>query len=259
MSRLSFVQHFIVKEFQFFSVSFPFPRPKCILVRRILTPIFSQTRTPAESSRRCCRRWRDKSYLSLLSSLSQADTRELTDRTVAIKLSSPLLRPFERSTPGRFPWLCYGVHVREERRAGNKRTQAQDARKGDEARVSTTLARDAHEEDLLVAAGSWDHRKKKRRGSRERGRNGGGPGEDAALVRRGQYLREGLGPASFSATERNCTGWATLIYWVITDLGAKRAWCMGFLARAGPSRSLSSKMAFEKNALNTHMFASLEI
>lgn len=46
---------------------------------------------------------------------------------------------------------------------------------------------------------------------------------DAALVRRGQYLREGLGSTSFSATERNCTGWGTLIYWVITDLGAKRA------------------------------------
>lgn len=81
----------------------------------------------------------------------------------------------------------------------------------------------AHEEDLLVAAGSWDHRKKKRRRSRERERNDGGPGEDAALVRRGQYLREGLGSTSFSATERNCTGWGTLIYWVITDLGAKRA------------------------------------
>jgi len=52
----------------------------------------------------------------------------------------------------------------------------------------------------------------------ERGRNDGGPGEDAMSVRRGQYLREGLG----SATERNCTGWGTLIYWVITDLGARR-------------------------------------
>lgn len=140
MSTL-FRSTFYSKGISISSVSFPFPRPKHNLVRRVLTPISSQTRTPAESLRRCCRRWRDKSSLSLLSSLSQADTRELTDRTVAIKLSSPLLKRFERSTPGWFPWLRYGVHVREERRAGNKRTQAQDARKGDEARVSTTPAR----------------------------------------------------------------------------------------------------------------------
>lgn len=53
----------------------------------------------------------------------------------------------------------------------------------------------------------------------ESGRNGVDLREDAAPARRGQYLREGLG----SAMERNCTGWDTLIYWVITDLGAREA------------------------------------
>lgn len=33
-----------------------------------------------------------------------------------------------------------------------------------------------------------------------------------------------------SATVRNCTGWGTLIYWVITDPSTRAsAWCMGFL------------------------------
>lgn len=123
--------------------------------------------------------------------------------------------------PGRFPWLRYGVHVLEERRASNKRTQAGCSRGGWGTSIIDNPG--AHEEDLLVAAGSWDHRKKKSRRTRERARNDGGSDEDAALVRRGQYLREGLGSTSFSATERNCTGWGTLIYWVITDLGAKRA------------------------------------
>lgn len=58
----------------------------------------------------------------------------------------------------------------------------------------------------------------------EKRRNLGGPGEDAASVRRGQYLREGYRVPPVSAAERNCTGRGTLIYWVITDPGARRAW-----------------------------------
>lgn len=58
----------------------------------------------------------------------------------------------------------------------------------------------------------------------ERERSGGGPGQDATSVgaQRAIFTR-GVGFCeSGSATERNCTGWGTLIYWVITDLGARR-------------------------------------
>jgi len=54
--------------------------------------------------------------------------------------------------------------------------------------------RDAHEEDPLRCGGVV-RKKVKKEGNRER-RNGDGLGEDAMSVRKGQYLREGLGSAS---------------------------------------------------------------
>lgn len=100
--------------------------PRRILVRCVFSSPYtlSRTRTPRkrENPRRC-RRWRDKSSLSLLGSLSQADTRELTDRTVAIK---PPERGSEYSTP-----RCgsHGVSASGKERADdNKRRQEREMR-----------------------------------------------------------------------------------------------------------------------------------
>lgn len=58
----------------------------------------------------------------------------------------------------------------------------------------------------------------------ESGRNGADPREDVASARRGQYLREGLGSSASWAQPWNVIAPAgTLIYWVITDLGAREA------------------------------------
>lgn len=74
--------------------------------------------------------------------------------------------------------------------------------------------------------------KKRKRGSREKKKRRTWRGccvgrcAEGNIYERGWVLR-------VSATERNCTGWGTLIYWVITDPSARAsAWCMGFLARA---------------------------
>jgi len=95
-------------------------------------PIFSRTRTPIESSRRCCRRWKDKFSLSLLGSLSQADTRELTDRTVAIKPPKKIRTLHATTVPMVALW-CAG----RKRRAVIKEHE-RDACERDEARVSST-------------------------------------------------------------------------------------------------------------------------
>jgi len=60
-----------------------------------------------------------------------------------------------------------------------------------------------HKEDPLDRGREIVKKKEKA----EKGRNGGGGG----------------GGGRVSATERNCTSWDSLIYWVITDLGARRA------------------------------------
>lgn len=99
---------------------------------------------------------------------------------------------------------------------GNKRTQAKMRTRG--MRYRRQPRRVMHTRRIL-----WLHRGReivRKKEEAKKGRNDGGPDEDAASVRGGQYLREGW-VLRVSATERNCTGWGTLIYWVITDLGAK--------------------------------------
>lgn len=120
--------------------------PRRILVHRVSTSIFSRTRAPLESSRRCCRRWRDKSSLSLLGSLSQADTRELTDRTVAIK-PPKRIRTLHATT---VPMVALRYPCAGRRTAGdNKRTRARTLARGMRHKYRQQPRHDAHEEDPL--------------------------------------------------------------------------------------------------------------
>lgn len=125
-----------------------------ILVRRVRasTPIFSRTRAPLESSRRCCRRRGDKSSLSLPGPLSQADTRELTDRTVAIKPPPKRIRGALRATNG-----SHGrAMVRGKRTSGVIKEHERDSREGDGAQISSTTPARCTRRRMIpcVAAGS---------------------------------------------------------------------------------------------------------
>lgn len=225
-----------------------------ILVHRVSTPIFSQTRAPLESSRL---RQRDKSSLSLLGSFSQADTRELTDRTVAIKLPEKIRTLHATTVPMVSLWCpCAG----RERRAVIKKHE-RDARKGDEAQVSsTTPAWCTRGRSPALRQGREIAVKKEMETERERERErDDGSGENAASVRRGQYLREGLGSASW-VQPRN----------VIAPAGVP--WFIGLLPiltqeecvvyghprpRPGPSRS--HKMAEKNIAERTHILRNVVI
>lgn len=110
-------------------------------------------RAPLESSRRCCRRRGDKSSLSLPGPLSQAGTRELTDRTVAIK---PPRKGFEEhSAPRTVPMVALWVSVRG-KRTGGRVIKERDAREGDEAQISSTTPARCTRRRMIpcVAAGS---------------------------------------------------------------------------------------------------------
>jgi len=224
----------------------PFSRPahgrNAFLIRRVSTLIFLRTRILVESSRRCCRRWRDKSSLSLFGSLSQADTGELTGRTVAIKSPERIRTPHATTVP--MVALC---RPRPGRMAGgNKRTRERCARGG----WGTSIVDNpgmwcTRRIPCIGVVRSW---KKKRKPRKEETAAADAarmlrPYAEGNIYERGWVLR-------VSATERNCTSWDTLIYWVITDLGARRArrargvW----LSRPRASPSRSRKMA-EKNVL----------